>query len=180
MAVLLAALLTGCIGATARSTFDREVQERSGGVSGELLDRALAAVADHLGTDRFSLRAISVEGRGRIVSMEVQDPRQPDHLDTYRFHDDDLEDPRPILLSGSTSMELTTFRVADVPALADVRELVDATRRRLDIDDGLVTLLAVRRNPNADIEIVLDVTSERAAGQARFDAAGMLLGATWS
>ncbi|QXC60810.1 hypothetical protein KSP35_21205 [Aquihabitans sp. G128] len=169
-------LLSGCIGATAREDFTRAMAERSGGVSGLLVTRALDAVGERLGTDNPSMRSVHVDGGSRTVTMEVVDPRDPSKLDTYAFHDATLEDPQPILVTGSTSVERDTFRVQEVPVLSSMGGVVRVALGKLGIEDALVRRITVRRGTEG-VRVSVEASSARSAGTATFDADGKLLDA---
>ena len=177
LVVLVVALAcTGCVGAMPLSDFDAEMATRSGGISPQLTTRALAALEERLGVRTLELHELRVDGRTRVVTVEVRDPRQPTHLDAYRFFDRTLDGPDPISLDRGFSFELETFRSGDVPALAHVDRLVRRTLRELAIDDARVETLVVTRDDDG-VRIRLAARSDRAAGEAEFAGDGTLISA---
>ncbi len=165
---------TGCIGAVSGEELTAEVQARGGGLSQVFVDDVLTALAEAAGTDRLVVRTLSFDPGRQTASAFVRDPDQPRNLDSYSVDRGRARDPNPVQVSADTSLEATTFAVADVPALGAVEALADTALAELAIDGGYVEGLSVTRSTDG-VRLTVEVDGPRASGSAIFDADGELI-----
>lgn len=176
-------LLAGCVGSISRERFDEIVQERGGGVTTELLDGAIAALTDELGAEP-DLRHLTINPASRNVMLEVRDSLVRENVDNYLYRDGNLGDPDPVRVSSTELLEGTTFRRSEVPALADLEALADAALAAFGFEGGYVATINVDGRPEPIAVpgpiVMVNVSSPRADGVARFDANGTLVEAVRS
>jgi hypothetical protein len=101
------------------------VRERGGGVTSDLPRDAVAAVANELGVDDFSVRSLSVSPLDATVVLDVRDPAVPAHLDRYVVRRGAVEGVEPIRLTVDDDLDAQTFPVSGL-ALDETEAMVDA------------------------------------------------------
>jgi hypothetical protein len=179
LSVAVATLAAGCVGATDRSDFQQVIASRGGGVTTELWMSSLDAVQNHLGTDDFEIRDLSLKGGDRpVVTLEIRDPSDADLLDRYTVRGgSDVSSVDPVIVSANESLGGHLFRVSELGALDNLDAMVDAALLEFGRPDGHVSFFSVSRPAEGQaVVITAGLESDRATGTARFTADGELIG----
>lgn len=172
--VVIALVVSGCVGAVPRDEFDEMVAERGGGLVSALPVDAIDMLEESLGATDLAFEQITVTPASRSVGLTVQDPAQPANLDRYNVYEGELGDPSPVQLSAEDDVGSRLFTLDEVPALTRLEELADVAVAELGMDGGVVTSVTVRRGPEG-ATLRFSVESERARGSAVFAADGTLI-----
>ncbi len=181
LGVVLAAVVTGCVGTVTREEFDREVQRRGGGFRQQQVLDVVDRVAERVGTDRFAVTHLTVSPGSDVVTLRVRNPAAPAELDDYVFRAGDLDGPEPVQLSADDDLDAETFVLTDV-ALDRLDQMVDDAVEAFAVSDSYVTSVQVGfvavpgQGSPAAVGVVVALESPRAAGAATFTAGGELLG----
>lgn len=165
----------GCVGTTDRDEFNEIIQERGGGVTSELAQEAVDAIADELGVDDFALRVMTVSPPNELVVVEVRDPAVPANVDSYTVRRGDVESVEPVRLSAAVDLDAETVLVSSI-AFDRFGEMADAAVAGFD-PDGYVTSISVSGSGET-ATISMNLESPRASGHATFTAAGDLVEVT--
>jgi hypothetical protein len=125
--------------------------------------QAAQQLEQQLGTP---VRAFQVEiGLQRIV-FSVQDPKKPENVDAYELKNGVLMPPQPVqLMLLGDPLEPKLYPLAEVP-LARIPELAKAALAELNLEDGKVMSMTVRRKfsgISAEMKAALD-RAHKAAG----------------
>lgn len=169
-AVLLA---TGCVGSIDRSKFDEIVRERGGGLSGDLIVDALAAIEDH--EEAPTLEVIQVSLSATSVTVSVRSPAFPDEVDGWTFtlgHHLNGPSPQPDLTDGQA---VATFEASAVDA-ATIEASIDQAVVQTAVRGGWAESAFVRGTGGGAFEVQVSITNERADETWLFDGEGNLKG----
>lgn len=178
--VAVAVLAGGCVGVTDRDEFDAMIDARGGGATSDLGLEAIAAVAERIGAEDLEMTQLTINPGGRIVVIEARDPGERQNLDRWIYRSrGGLDDPEPVQVSAADDLDARTFRASQLPALARVEELSDATFAALELDAASVESIVGTVVQGSPI-LLLSVESPRARGAARFTGDGTLLEAARS
>jgi hypothetical protein len=184
--VVLAVVVTGCVGSVDREEFNRIVEERGGGLSQALVLDAVASLEAELDVDPLLVQSITVTNE--TVTIEAVSPEFPDEIDRYTFRGGDLDGPEPAsqfpeisipelpegveippelqdLVDGSGATDPATapggtFPVDDV-ALDQLDDLVDAAIETADLRGGYATTLVITSLGGEGPRIRVSVTNVR-------------------
>lgn len=179
-ALVVASLVSGCVGVTDREDFDAIVDARGGGLSSDLVTDAVAAVGARVGTHDPELTAITITPGSRVVVMSVRGPVRRDELDRYVYRArGGLGDPDPQQLGADDDLDAMSFRVSEVAAFERTEEMADAAFAALGFEGPHVESI-VASVVAGEVRVQMSIESDRARGWARFDSEGELVEAARS
>lgn len=179
LAASAAIAASGCVGATDRADFDREVQRRGGGVSADWLSDSLDALAAEVGADTADdvvVMSINATPSTRSVIAVTRRSDRPDFVDTVSIRDRAVATTAALPDADRLPLDDLTVRVGALP-LERVEELADQALQAFDADGAYVDRIVVavsERTPT----ITLRLSSERTTGEVVFDANGELVEVT--
>ncbi|HEY8545722.1 MAG TPA: hypothetical protein VIL36_11765 [Acidimicrobiales bacterium] len=168
----VALVVGGCVGTIDREDFNRTIQQRGGGVTPELPQNAVDAIADRLGVEDFAFRSLTINPPNELVVVDVRDPVTPVNLDTYTVRRGTVERVVPVRLSAEVDLDAETILVSTV-AFDRLDEMADAAIAEFDRDGYVTSISATALDETATISMSLE--SDRASATARFTAAGDLI-----
>ncbi|MFN3258764.1 MAG: hypothetical protein ACE37B_24030 [Ilumatobacter sp.] len=167
---------TGCVGATERGDFDREIQRRGGGVTNEWLAESLDALADEVGADDArDVRVMSLNANPGTRSMTALAQRndRPDDVDTVSIRDREVTSTTPVPDVDELVLDDVTVRLGELP-LDRIEDLADRALAAFDADGAYVERISIAVRAQTPT-ITLRISSERDTGGVVFDAAGELI-----
>lgn len=120
------------------------------------------------------------------ANMNAQDPKIPDHINSFNWRDDTVDPPSPEHLSGpieDTYAELfptSAVRWSDIPSLARRAEQRLAHAEPTRVEEPNATNVYVQRSSSLDGSVVLRFSIEgpRRSGTVEMTASGKILTAT--
>jgi hypothetical protein len=173
---MVASIATGCVGAIERDEFDAMIQERGGGISGDLAARAVSSVAAATDTTVDEIRLASLNLTVASVSMSVRPPDFPNESDTWTVSlSGDRYGPFPD--SDSAPDRAFSFGGALVDA-ALVEALVDDALERTTVRSAWVSGVTFDAAAPDTMMISVTVTNERSTETFDYAADGTLVGRT--
>ena len=167
-------LVTACVGSVDREEFEREVQERGGGISQELPIAAVAALENELDVDEVEVRSITVTNEQ--VVLEARSPEFPDEFDSFTYRADGFSgDPTPSQTATEDPGQ-EAFNPRDIE-LDRLDDMVDQGIEEADIRGGYADTVTISRpQPGGPPVIAVSVTNERGSVSVRFGPDGELIG----
>ena len=151
-----------------------------------LARKAIAAIEDKVGVETAQVAEIDVYGQYLIV--EVQDPKIPEHLDSYTWRDGAIEPPTPVHLSGpQEDVDASLFPTTAVD-LSRLAAFVKAAEEELEnaepirIEQARASYLFIERSSSLDGRVVIRISIEgpRRSGSVEMTSSGEILEATVS
>jgi len=184
MLAVILALLPACGAARAASLFEED----------NAIPNAIAEIREKIGGAH--VRALSVAIDADVIAIKAQDPRNPRHVDEWRFtrmhiglfHWDSLSDPRPVELDLiNPDLEANLFDLGDVDFAASARLMRAAIERAALEDEARVIHIEIARQvailpkpSSGAVQWTVEVGSERESAEIFADASGTITGADLS
>lgn len=161
MAAVVAFVLASCVGSVDQDEFNDEVHERGGGLSHEVIDDAVAAVAADQGIEAVQVRSMSVmPGR---VALEVRVPGSIEDVDAYTygtsgmFGGEGLDGPEPVHTSAVEQPLESAVFTTEQAGIQRFDDLVDQAIAEADLPGGYATGATIDR-PEGSRQPVVEVT----------------------
>lgn len=118
------------------------------------------------------LSALELTLHDEHSSVELQSPKNPAHVDEYRYLLGQVSSPKPVRLTGSAKTSLNKHLFdPEKTALARMDELKTTAIGKLAFEQARVTHVIAKRD-RGKLEIRLYVSSPRDSGVVWFDGAG--------
>lgn len=118
------------------------------------------------------VRAFQVEIGAQRIVYQVQDPKKPENVDAYELKNGVLMPPQPVqLMLLGDPLDPKLYPLAEVP-LARIPELANAALAALNLEDGKVMSMTVRRKfsgVSAEMQAALDKAHEAAGIEKTVD-----------
>jgi hypothetical protein len=111
-------------------------------------------VQAHLGAPLEVLRVVVGSD---YVEIDARDPRQPAHVDRYRYSDGRLDDPEPVQVGRNQREIKARLFPLSAADLARVPDLLPRALAEVRAEDGRVTLVTLERGEYSSV--VYDTTS---------------------
>ncbi|MFI5298167.1 MAG: hypothetical protein ACHREM_08720 [Polyangiales bacterium] len=179
---VLALAFAGCSwGTSTREEFAREHPLASSAVfEPTVLASALGDLKKQVGSANPRVKSVSL-WRTYVTLYAAQDPRKPTHFDDYNWSDGTLSKPSPNTLhaNGVAGLQAELFNLSEAP-LTDVRPFVKTAFASVNVEDGVVTRVDVRRGWSTEVKpsplvITVSITGPRGSASVELDAAGKVL-----
>lgn len=134
----------------------------------------LDAFERRLGRDVRALSLVIYPDQAVLQAVNAHNAKA---VDQYVYRDGKLSDPIAVKLMGKGKISDNAFALRDID-LAKLPSVVAAARRRIDIPEGAVSRVVVKRNlpESLDVRFRVFVTSQRRDGFIDADPTGKLLG----
>jgi hypothetical protein len=175
MSVVVAVVTTGCVGAIDRAEFETMINERGGGISGDMAERVLVEVASATDADDVDdLRVSSMTLGVAAASVSVRPPDFPTESDTWTLPlDRDLVGPNPN--SDDDPEEAFSFPGSLVDAEL-IEGVVDDAVERSTIRSAWASGVILSADAPDTMIIRVSITNDRSDETFVYDAAGNLVG----
>jgi hypothetical protein len=173
-AVALASVVlvaTGCVGSIDRSEFDEIVRERGGGLSGDLVVAALAAIEAR--NDTSSLDVLQISFTSSTVAASVRSASFPDEVDGWTFtlgQDLNGPSPQPDIDPGAA---VATFSDADVD-VDTIEAAIDQAVAQTQVRGAWAESAFLRGTGGGSFELQVSITNDRSDETWVFDGDGNL------
>jgi hypothetical protein len=157
------------VGSIDRSEFDDMVRERGGGLSGDLVADALAAIEAH--EESPSLDVMQIALTSDTVSVSVRSPAFPDELDGWTFtlgHDLNGPSPEPDI----DAEDAVAFFAADDVDAASIEASIDQAVDGTSVRQGWADSAYLRGDGSGSYELQVVISNDRTQETWVFDAAG--------
>ncbi len=147
---------------------------------------ALEDIEQQVGISPAQVTDITIYPEYMIV--EAQDPKVPDHIDSYTWRDGEVSAPEPVHLSGPQEVvdaslyPTTAVNLARLPDTVRAAERELETARPIRIEEALATYLYIGRSTSLDGRVVirLSITGPRRSGNVETTSNGEILTSTVS
>ena len=170
---LVAGLAGACVGSVDREEFEREIQERGGGISQDLPIEAVAALENELDVDEVEVRSMTVSNEH--VVLVARSPEFPDEFDSFNYRADGFTgDPEPSQ-TAIDDPEQQVYDPRDIE-LDQLDDMVDQAIDEADLRGYAQTVTITRPQPGEPPVIDVSVTNERGSVSVRFGPDGGLIG----
>lgn len=155
-------------------------QGRAAGADGERdlltstgIDRVIRAYKEKIGAQ--SIAVVRLVVHDTHSSAEIQDPKNPKHVDSYHYRAGSVTGPEPVRLMGAQKNDLTPFLFdPDKVALGRLDELGAAALSALAYEGATLSHVIVDRD-RGQTAIRVYASSPRDSGYVRFDDKGKLV-----
>lgn len=173
LSALVVCAATACVGSVDRDEFALIVQERGGGLSGDLLVRAYAAIGDRQGEADVAVYRTTLTLT--TVSASVRAPEFADEVDGYSYTlGGDLLGPNPESDLDADD-DRSTFAASDVdPALLE--GLIDLAVAETTVRGGWASNAVLIAGPDSRFQVRISITNDRAQQTFVFADDGTLVG----
>ena len=147
---------------------------------------AVDDIEKQLGVETAMVRTMSVYETYLI--MEVQDPENPEHIDSYTWRDGSVDPPEPVHLSGPQEDVEAELYPTSAINLGQLSHIVKTGERRLEratpirVEQADATYLYIERSSSLDgrVTIRISIDGPRRSGYVETSGSGAILSATVS
>lgn len=174
----LALLLLGCavLGGGAAEGFDAASRLRQPAASlyhGTTVADAASELESRLGV---AVSALEMEIEPRWLTVKIENPLLPGHVEQYRYDGTAWSGPVVVTIEDAPELAANLFALRHVN-LASIPGLVQAAGKRVEILDGAVTRVSIRRQLpySHDVRISLAVRGAERQSLLWSDAQGRVL-----
>lgn len=171
LALLLVVLTAGC----ASRTTSRDTATAPDGsfYAGTALADAARELEARIGAP---VEVLEVTVEPRWLTFKVQNPRLAGHIEQYRYDGTAWSGPVVVTIEDSPDLAADLFPLRDVN-LASIPQLVHAAGKQVEIFDGQVAQVSIKRQLpySRDVRISLSVRGAQRAGLLWSDAQGKVL-----